>query len=138
MHAEHGPTQQRIRTAAEIIDDLTGSDLKREINEHMIKWCAAFVDEGMADWSMPSRTHGFYRAWRDLAPREASRWTLGISDSARRVEAPPDRPEDALAASLHRLQVPRPPTGRLPASAPRPVAGLGRLYSLARQEPGLS
>lgn len=105
VHAEHGPTQQRIRTATEIIDDLTGSDLKQEINEHMIKWCAAFVDEGMADWSMPSRTHGFYRAWRDLAPREASRWTLGISDWARRVEALPDRPEDALAASLHRLQV---------------------------------
>jgi len=41
VHAEHGPTQQRIRTATEIIDDLTGSDLKREINEHMIKWCAA-------------------------------------------------------------------------------------------------
>ena len=104
--AEHGPAQQRIRTAAEIIDDLTGSDLKRDINEHMIKWCAAFVDEGMADWSMPSRTHGLYRAWRDLAPREASGWTLGISDWARRVKALPDRPEDALASSLHRLQVP--------------------------------
>ena len=103
--AEHGPAQQRIRTAAEIIDDLTGSDLKRDINEHMIKWCAAFVDEGMADWSMPSRTRGFYRAWRDLAPREAAGWTLGISDWARRVKALPDRPEDALAASLHRLQV---------------------------------
>ena len=106
VHAEHGPTQQHIRTAAEILDDLTGSDLKHVINEHMIKWCAAFVDEGMADWSMPSRTHGLYRAWRDLAPREAAGWTLGISDWARRVEALPDRPEDALASSLNRLQVP--------------------------------
>lgn len=106
VHAEHGPAQQRIRTAAEIIDDLTGSDLKQAINEHMIKWCAAFVDEGMADWSMPSRTHGFYRAWRDLAPREASGWTLGISNWARRVEALADHPEDALASSLHRLRVP--------------------------------
>ncbi|NOU10087.1 MAG: DUF2309 domain-containing protein [Nitrospira sp.] len=105
-HAGPGPTQQRIRTAAEIIDDLTGSDLTREINEHMIKWCAAFADEGMADWSMPSRSHGFYRAWRELAPREAAGWTLGISNWARRVEALPDRPEDALASSLHRLQVP--------------------------------
>ncbi len=104
-HAEHGPTRQRLRTAAEVIDDLTGSDLKREINEHLIKWCAAFVDEGMADWSMPSRGHGFYRAWRDLASREAARWTLGISDWARRVEVLPDRPEDALASSLHRLRV---------------------------------
>ncbi|MBX3326394.1 MAG: DUF2309 family protein, partial [Nitrospira sp.] len=103
--AEPGPAQQRIRTAAEIIDDLTGSDLKREINEHMIKWCAAFADEGMADWSMPSRGHGFYRAWRDLVPGEAAGWTLGIAGWARRVKALPDRPEDALAASFHRLQV---------------------------------
>ncbi|MBI5316389.1 MAG: DUF2309 domain-containing protein [Nitrospirae bacterium] len=106
VQAGHGPAQQRIRTAVEIIDDLTGSDLKQAINEHMIKWCAAFVDEGMADWPMPSRRHGFYRAWRDLASREAARWTLGISDWARRVKALPDRPEDALASSLHRLQVP--------------------------------
>ncbi len=106
IQAEHGPTPQRIHTAAAIIDDLTGSDLKREINEHLIKWCAAFVDEGMADWSMPSRAHGFYRAWLDLAPCEAAGWTLGISDWARRVEALPDRPEEALASSLHRLQVP--------------------------------
>jgi hypothetical protein len=106
VHAEPGPVSQPIRTAVEIIDDLAGSDLKREINEHIIKWCAAFADEGMADWSMPSRRHGFYRAWRDLAPAEAARWTLGISDWARRVEALPERPEDALASSLHRLQVP--------------------------------
>lgn len=102
---EHGSTPQRLRTAAEVIDELTGSDLKREINEHLIKWCAAFVDEGMADWSMPLRSHGFYRAWRELAPGEAARWTLGISDWARRVEALPDFPENALAESLHRLRV---------------------------------
>lgn len=106
VHAEHGPTEQRIRTAAEIIDDLTGSDLKRQINEHLIKWCAAFADEGMADWSMPSRAQGFYLAWREIAAREASGWTLGISDWAQRLGALPDRPDDALAASLHRLRIP--------------------------------
>jgi len=105
-HAEHKPKEQPIRLASEIIDDLAGSDLNRQINEHLIKWCAAFADEGMADWSMPSRTRGFYRAWREIAAREASAWTLGISDWAQRLGALPDRPEDALAVSLKRLQVP--------------------------------
>jgi uncharacterized protein len=104
--AEQQRTEQGIRTAAEIIDTLTSSDLVREINEHLIKWSAAFLDEGMADWSMPSRTSGFYLTWKNLAPREAARWTLGISDWARRVQALPDRPEDALVASLNRLRVP--------------------------------
>ncbi len=106
VHAEHQRTEQGIRTAAEIIDTLTSSELVREINEHLIKWSAAFLDEGMADWSMPSRTSGFHLTWKNLAPREASRWTLGISDWARRVEALPDRPEDALASSLNRLRIP--------------------------------
>ncbi len=105
-HVEPTSMEQPIRLVAEIIDDLTGSDLKRQVNEHLIKWCAAFADEGMADWSMPSRMHGFYRAWREIAAREASAWTLGISDWAQRLDALPDRPEDALASSLNRLQVP--------------------------------
>ena len=105
-HAEHEPAQPSIRTAAEIIDTLTSSDLVREINEHLIKWSAAFLDEGMADWSMASRTSGFYLTWKNLAPREAARWTLGISDWARRVQALPERPEDALVSSLNRLRVP--------------------------------
>ena len=106
VHTEPESPPQNIRTAAEIIDDLAGSGLIQNINEHMIKWCAAFLDEGLSDWSMPARASGFYLAWRNLAPREAAGLTLGISDLGQRMEALPDHPEDALAASLNRLRVP--------------------------------
>ena len=106
VHAKQEPTELGIRTAAEIIDTLTVSDLVREINEHLIKWCGAFLDEGMADWSMPSRASGFYLTWKNLAPHEASGWTTGISDWAQRVQALPDHAEEALVSSLNRLQVP--------------------------------
>jgi uncharacterized protein YbcC (UPF0753/DUF2309 family) len=34
----------------------------------MVKWLSAFMDEGLAEWEMPFKSHGFYKAWRKLAP----------------------------------------------------------------------
>ena len=104
--SESGPRPAGLRTVAERVDGLTASHVVQDVNEQMIKWCAAFADEGLADWSMPSRTGGFYLAWRDLAPRDRSAWSLGVSDWTGRVRAVPERPEDALLSILRRLQIP--------------------------------
>lgn len=32
-----------------------------------IKWLSSFLDEGVAEWSMPYREKGFYAAWKKLA-----------------------------------------------------------------------
>lgn len=31
------------------------------------KWLSAFMDEGLAEWQMPNKELGFYKAWRKLA-----------------------------------------------------------------------
>jgi len=33
----------------------------------MVKWLMAFMDEGLAEWQMPNKSKGFYKAWRKLA-----------------------------------------------------------------------
>lgn len=33
----------------------------------MVKWLSAFMDEGLAEWEMPNKKEGFYKAWRKLA-----------------------------------------------------------------------
>jgi len=38
------------------------------LNAALIKYLAAFLDEGQAAWPMPGREKGFYKCWRDLAP----------------------------------------------------------------------
>ncbi|WP_119166066.1 DUF2309 domain-containing protein [Algihabitans albus] len=38
-----------------------------QVNRLLIKWLAAFLEEGQAGWPMPGREHGFWRAWRNLA-----------------------------------------------------------------------
>jgi uncharacterized protein YbcC (UPF0753/DUF2309 family) len=37
-----------------------------EVDRIMTKWLAAFLDEGLATWTMPFKDKGFYAAWREL------------------------------------------------------------------------
>ncbi|MFH5885599.1 DUF2309 domain-containing protein [Halalkalibaculum sp. DA3122] len=43
-----------------------------EIDRHLIKWLAVFMDQGSTEWSMPDRQQGFYRAWRNIAYLDVS------------------------------------------------------------------
>jgi uncharacterized protein YbcC (UPF0753/DUF2309 family) len=92
-------------TAGEWIQSLTGTRLVDQINDQMIKWCSAFLDEGMAAWPLPSRDQGLYGAWRDLAPYDYSAWFLGIRDVSQKIRQLPEFPEDLIAGSLKRLGI---------------------------------
>jgi uncharacterized protein len=94
------------RTVGDWLDALAGASIVEQINVQMTKWTAAFVDEGMAGWPMPSRDVGFYPGWRELAPRDLSGRFLGIKNFARKVRDLPGSPEEAIAVGLNRLGVP--------------------------------
>ena len=85
-------------------DDTLGTQIVRQINEQLIKWCEAFLDEGHATWTMPGREKGLYGAWKALAAHEWS--PCGIEDSGTKISRLPDHPEDALLESLDALGVP--------------------------------
>ena len=85
-------------------DDTLGTEIVRQINDQLIKWCEAFLDEGHATWAMPEREKGFYRAWKEMAAHEWS--PCGIADSKRKIAQLPDYPEDALLEHLDALGVP--------------------------------
>ncbi len=38
-----------------------------DLDRIMAKWLSAFMDEGLAEWEMPNKEDGFYKAWRKLA-----------------------------------------------------------------------
>ena len=93
-------------TLSDWLDELAGTSLVNQINDQMIKWNAAFLDEGMAGWQMPGRQAGFYAAWRQLAQRDFSGRFLGIRKFGRKCRALPDSPVDAIATHLTRLAIP--------------------------------
>ena len=93
-------------TMATWCDRTLGTDAVHQINRQMIKWCAAFCDEGEAAWPMPHRDHTFFRGWKLVAQHDLSLRCLGIQGAAERIRLLPDRPEDALLDSLEALMVP--------------------------------
>ena len=94
----------RWLTLSHWCDDTFGTEVVRQINDQLIKWCEAFLDEGHAAWSMPEREKGLYGAWKALASHEWS--PCGIEDSRRKIAQLPDHPEDSLLESLDALGIP--------------------------------
>ncbi len=98
------PTYQ---TLSDWIDDLAGTELVEQVNDQLIKWIAAFLDEGLASWAMPQRKEGFYQAWRQLALQDYSGRFLRIPDFIKKVSQLPREPEDAISRSLQQLGIPK-------------------------------
>jgi uncharacterized protein YbcC (UPF0753/DUF2309 family) len=97
-------TLGRWLTLSHWCDDTFGTEIVRQINDQLIKWCEAFLDEGHAAWPMPERGKGLYGAWKAIASHEWS--PCGITDSRRKIAQLPDYPEDALLDSLDALGIP--------------------------------
>ncbi len=94
----------RWLTLSHWCDDTLGTRIVQQINDQMIKWCEAFLDEGHATWAMPEREKGLYKAWKDIAAHEWS--PCGIADSKRKIAQLPEYPEDALLEHLDALGIP--------------------------------
>jgi hypothetical protein len=95
------------RTISDWVDGLTEGGLVDQINNQLIKWVTAFLDEGLAGWEMPGREEGFYQVWRDLAQKDFTGQLLGISGFAQKIHSLPEAPEDAIHSCLHQLEIPQ-------------------------------
>ena len=73
--------------------DNTIENVNHHLDTLMVKWLTAFLDEGTAEWEMPKREEGFYKAWRNLA-----RYDKKIKLSA--AEEIPFSADEALENSL--------------------------------------
>lgn len=62
---ESQPFAKALETAE---DFYTSGSKEHSLNQTMIKWCAAFFDEGEAAICMPGKEEGLYKAWARLAP----------------------------------------------------------------------
>ncbi|MEX2112915.1 MAG: DUF2309 domain-containing protein [Pirellulales bacterium] len=85
----------------------TGTDTDRSVNEVLIRFCAAFVDQGLAGWALPDRDHGFIAAWRSLYQhnRPIDRWLSGLPAELERLERAGLTPLEIIEDSLDLLGV---------------------------------
>ncbi|MCC2642111.1 MAG: hypothetical protein K0S45_2524 [Nitrospira sp.] len=89
-------------------DQTLGTTIVQTINQELVKWCSAFLDEGEAGWAMPRRDQTFFRAWKSLAQYDGIFRCLGLKQARQRIRALPDRTEDAVLDSLGELAIPKP------------------------------
>lgn len=83
----------------------SGQDLDRMVQEILIPFCAAFIDQGLATWEMPYRDKGFWRAfhWFYGQPQLLEPWMQGLPSELQRVAAM--TPEESIVESLKLLGV---------------------------------
>ncbi|MDG1728788.1 MAG: DUF2309 domain-containing protein [Algibacter sp.] len=64
--AEYFETPEVYLKQMEVADNKPKPE-QSKLDVIMTKWLAAFMDEGMAEWQMPNKEKGFFKAWKALA-----------------------------------------------------------------------
>ncbi|KPK15837.1 MAG: hypothetical protein AMJ62_08275 [Myxococcales bacterium SG8_38] len=98
-----------IRTRDQILDAF-GVDTDDLVHPLLIRFCAAFVDQGIAYWQMPKREQGLLRAFRALygvgsGPMDP--WMKGLSEELRRQQDLGWDAEATVHWALAELEIPK-------------------------------
>ncbi len=106
VHGDHAMLGREITLSA-WCDRLLNSGIQDQINGRLIKWCAAFLDQGQATWTMPHRQETLYGAWKKLARTDLSEARRGPLAWREFMDTLPPSPEDAVLDSLTMLEIPK-------------------------------
>jgi len=87
---------------------VAGIDTDELVNPLLIRFCAAFVDQGFAHWFLPNRRAGFLAAFEGLYghAHPVEPWLHDLPDTLRRLANADVAPADIIEESLAELGVP--------------------------------
>ena len=89
LAGERTPPAKRMVRHRDLIHAVGGMDSDLLVNELLIPFCAAFLDQGIAHWSLPGRDLGFFNSFCRMhrAGGSASAWwTAGLRDEVTRQQ----------------------------------------------------
>jgi uncharacterized protein YbcC (UPF0753/DUF2309 family) len=105
--APPAPARRGVRHR-DLLRDVTSEDSDALVHAVLIRYCAAFCDQGFADWPLPGRDKGFYRSFFQLYGRAGGppdRWRRGLARELARIEGLGLGPCESIAESLQLLGV---------------------------------
>jgi len=92
----------------DVLRAATDADSDRLVHDVLIRFCAAFTDQGLAHWPLPNRERGFYKAFFALYGQPGGppdRWEHGLAAELARVERAGLDPLASIQESLELLGV---------------------------------
>ncbi len=92
----------------DLLLEATGDDSDTPVHDLLIRFCAAFLDQGFAPWQLPRRDEGFFTAFLALYGQPngpPDRWMRGLDKVLRRLEAERVGPLESILESLEQLGV---------------------------------
>ncbi len=107
MQPQAPPTCRFVRHRDQLLS-ACGVDSDELVHDILIRFCAAFLDQGYAHWQMPGREKGFLRAFLELhvhGGRYTHRWLRPLTRLARQWLNDQLTPEQAIEQSLTQLGV---------------------------------
>lgn len=111
QHAHHGQQAQHLVSGQRHRDLLyaaTGQDCDLAVHELLIRFCAAFLDQGLSQWSLPDREKGFFQSFLSLYKNSSltSHFPLsGLSKELQRISQIDLQPAQSIAESLHLMGI---------------------------------
>jgi uncharacterized protein YbcC (UPF0753/DUF2309 family) len=80
---------------------------ERMVNEEMIRFSAAFLDQGFARWRLPHRDEGYFRCWYELnrAKRPFEAWLASLPAELDRIHRESLTPLDIIDESIEAFHV---------------------------------
>jgi len=109
---EAGNGESRVNRPVRVRDVLlaaTGQDTDRFVHELLIRFCAAFLDQGYADWELPHRNQGLLRSFIDVYSQKnvlTSRWLDGLPGELWKLAHSQTTPLESVEESLRILGIP--------------------------------
>lgn len=106
--SSHQRSATGYRRTRDVLLAATAQDSDRLIDDVLIRFCAAFLDQGFADWQLPNREQGFFRAFAELhaCPRAfVPSWLRGLRSEMLDVLQQGTTPLESIAASQRLLGV---------------------------------
>jgi uncharacterized protein YbcC (UPF0753/DUF2309 family) len=92
----------------DLLLEATGEDSDAPVHGVLLRFTAAFVDQGLASWPLPNREAGFYRAFCALYRLPAGppdRWMRGLARELGRLDEEGVAPLESIRESLEILGV---------------------------------
>jgi hypothetical protein len=98
------PTRHR-----DLLLRVTDSDVDLQVNAILIRFSAAFVDQGIAHWALPDRDKGFFHAFASLYRKQSSPelWLRRLGREVARQQNAHTSAADSILESLAALGVPQ-------------------------------